>query len=163
MGFQGISWLALPMQEIRIVRAKIQDAARIAPLFDLYRQFYGQHSNLERVQAFLLDRLLKQDSTIFLALKGEGIEVLGFTQLYPSYSSVSMRPIWILNDLYVAESFRKHGIARRLVEAAVKLGKETGAKRLSLSTARTNLAAQALYERLGWIQEQDYLHYELEF
>ena len=38
----------------------------------------------------------------------------------------------------------------------------TGAARLALSTAVTNTAAQALYERDGWRRDTAFFHYEFE-
>jgi GNAT superfamily N-acetyltransferase len=92
----------------------------------------------------------------------QGGQALGFTQLYPSFSSVSMRPVWILNDLYVAEDARRRGVGARLLRAARDHAMKTGAVRLALSTAVTNTAGQALYERDGWRRDTAFLHYEYE-
>lgn len=92
----------------------------------------------------------------------EGGRVLGFTQLYPSFSSVSMRPIWILNDLYVVEDARRRGGGARLLRAARDHALKTGSARLALSTAVTNTTAQALYERDGWRRDDEFFHYEYE-
>jgi GNAT superfamily N-acetyltransferase len=124
------------------------DLEVIVPLFDGYRQFYGQPSELDRVCAFLHQRLTQADSVLFIA-EADG-QALGFTQLYPSFSSVSMAPIFILNDLFVRPEARRSGVARRLLEAAAGRACEAGAIRLTLSTALTNTAAQALYASVGW-------------
>jgi ribosomal protein S18 acetylase RimI-like enzyme len=87
---------------------------------------------------------------------------LGFTQLYPSFSSVSMKPIWVLNDLFVAGTARRRGIGARLLTAATDHASQTGAARLVLSTAVDNANAQALYERLGWQKDAAFLQYEFE-
>ncbi len=134
----------------------IDDAAR---LFDQYRVFYGQSANLAAAQRFLAERLQNQDSTLFLAMD-KGVAV-GFTQLYPSFSSVSMGPIWILNDLFVAPSHRRQGIAQRLMQRAADYGRETGAIRLALSTEITNSAAQSLYQSLGYQEDTAFKHFAL--
>ncbi len=86
---------------------------------------------------------------------------VGFCQLYPSFSSVSLARAFILNDLYVVESSRKQGIATMLLNAAAEFAKELGAIRLTLSTAISNQAAQHLYEQAGWIRDQDFYVYNL--
>ena len=133
----------------------------IVPLFDGYRRFYGQPSELDRVRAFLKERLARGDAVLLIA-EADG-RALGFTQLYPSFSSVSMAPIFILNDLFVVLEARRSGVARRLLEAAVRYGREAGAIRLSLSTAHTNTAAQALYASAGWERDEVFsvYHYGL--
>jgi GNAT superfamily N-acetyltransferase len=120
----------------------------IAPLFDAYRQFFGRASDLDGARRFLDKRLSRGESVIFAVVEGE--RALGFTQLYPSFSSVSMRPIWILNDLYVAEDARRRGVGARLLSAARDYALRTGTARLVLATAVTNTKAQELYERDGW-------------
>lgn len=150
--------------EIEIIRATIEDVSLIAPLFDAYRQFYQQTTDIEGAYRFLSARLQENSSVIFLALKGDEKGMLhasGFTQLYPSFSSTSMEPIWILNDLFVAPQARHLGIGRALLEHARNFGKETHAKKLTLQTAVDNYTAQALYEGSGWMRDEEFLTYIL--
>ncbi len=143
-----------------IIRAQRGHVELVAPLFDLYRQFYGQPSDLEGARQFLKERLQHNESVIFLALGGTG--AVGFTQLYPSFSSTAMKRLWILNDLFVARQARKHGVARALLERAREFAIETGASGLELATATDNLSAQRLYEKTGWKRDEDFYHYCLE-
>jgi GNAT superfamily N-acetyltransferase len=136
----------------------LEQVELVAPLFDAYRQFYGQLPDPDGARRFLAERLGRGESVIYAVV--EGRRALGFTQLYPSFSSVSMRPIWILNDLFVAEGARRRGVGARLLRAARDHALRTGAARLALSTAVTNTAAQALYERDGWRRDTAFLHYE---
>ncbi|MGG6310412.1 GNAT family N-acetyltransferase [Paenibacillus macerans] len=133
----------------------------LAGLFNEYRVFYEQESDLEGARRFLADRLSRRESVAFLALDAASREAVGFTQLYPSFSSVSMRRIWILNDLYVREEYRKQGAAKLLLEAAKSHARQTNAKGLELSTAVANMTAQRLYERHGYAKDEDFYHYYL--
>jgi GNAT superfamily N-acetyltransferase len=145
-----------------IKRAGTMDLDAAAPLFDAYRQFYRQRSDVGAARAFLDERLRREESVIFLAVADEdGGEVLGFTQLYPSFSSVSLRRLWILNDLFVAPSVRRAGVGRRLLERAREWAVETDAKGLTLATAVTNSTARALYESCGWRRDDEFQHYHL--
>ena len=103
-------------QSIAIVRAGPAERDAVASLFDRYRVFYEQSSDIAAAQAFIGARLRAGDSTIFFARRGDGGDGLGFVQLYPSFSSVSMRKIWILNDLYVAPEARRLTIRTRVLE-----------------------------------------------
>ncbi len=143
-----------------LIRITSERVELIVPLFDAYRQFYGQTPDPERVRRFLAERLGQGESVIFAVV--EDGRALGFTQLYPSFSSVSMRPIWILNDLFVAEDARRRGVGAWLLRAARDHASRSGAARLALSTAVTNTKAQALYERDGWRRDTEFLHYEYE-
>ena len=78
---------------VKVIRAGVEHVALAAPLFDAYRQFYGQGPDLPGATAFLTERLSRGESVLFLALAGEA--ALGFVQLYPSFSSVRMRPVWV--------------------------------------------------------------------
>jgi GNAT superfamily N-acetyltransferase len=140
-------------------RATLADLSRLAPLFDAYRQFYGQPSDPDRAERFLRERLAGNESVIYLAEERE--EPLGFVQLYPSFWSVAACRSWILNDLFVAPSHRKTGAGKALMDRAREHALDTGAGGLSLATQRTNLAAQRLYESLGWQRDEEFFHYEL--
>jgi GNAT superfamily N-acetyltransferase len=112
---------------LKIVRAGVENVDAVALLFDRYRQFYGQASDLLGATAFLTQRLTNQQSVVFLAIDegSSSASGLGFVQLYPSFSSVRMRPIWILNDLFVAQEVRRGGVARLLMDAALDLARST--------------------------------------
>ncbi|WP_020619646.1 GNAT family N-acetyltransferase [Paenibacillus daejeonensis] len=140
-------------------QASLADIPVVAPLFDRYRMFYGQASNVEGAAAYLQARTEQGESVILMAVAQEGEQVAGFVQLYPSFSSISMRSTWILNDLYVDEAFRQRGVARQLMEAARVYAEQTGAKGLGLSTAKDNYTAQRLYESLGYERDEAFLHY----
>ncbi|HEX2619021.1 MAG TPA: GNAT family N-acetyltransferase [Phototrophicaceae bacterium] len=146
---------------VEVYQASIADLEALVSLFDGYRQFYQQASDLDGAREFLQARLAQQDSVIFVATL-DGVAV-GFTQLYPSFSSVSMKRLWVLNDLFVAEVARKHGAASSLMQRAQAYAVETGAKGLTLETAHDNLKAQRLYEGLGWQRENDFYVYYLYF
>jgi GNAT superfamily N-acetyltransferase len=102
----------------------------------------------------------RDESVIYLA-SASPREAAGFTQLYPSFSSVSLKPLWILNDLFVSSAIRRGGVARALLERARQHAIETGAKGLMLSTGVTNKPAQALYESCGWRRDDEFFQYYL--
>ncbi|MFS1513768.1 GNAT family N-acetyltransferase [Chengkuizengella sp. SCS-71B] len=148
------------MNQIKITQATIRELEEVAVLFDQYRIFYEQPSDIEGARKFLYERFEHQQSIIFLA-KDEVEEVaVGFTQLFPIFSSVSMKRTWLLNDLYVNENFRGRGIAQGLLESAKTFAKQTNAKGVELATAKDNLTAQRIYEALGY-EKDDFFHYFL--
>ncbi len=142
---------------VGISHAVVADVGDVASLFDQYRQSYGQASDLDGARAFLKERFENSESVILLARRNG--EPVGFVQLYPSFSSVSMRKIWILNDLFVAPAARRFGVAAALLDRAAAFASETGAVRLALATTHDNVAARALYEREGWTEESEFVHY----
>jgi ribosomal protein S18 acetylase RimI-like enzyme len=145
-------------------QATLEHADRLGEIFDAYRQFYGQNSNVERARTFLAKRIIGRESVIFFATSDDDAQsILGFTQLYPSFSSVSMRRIWILNDLFVSEAARGQGVASALMQRAREFAQETAAKGLSLETALDNTTAQRLYEKLGWTRNSEFAMYYLHF
>jgi GNAT superfamily N-acetyltransferase len=139
-------------------QATIFDLNLLVPLFDLYRQFYRRPSDPDLARRFLRERFERNESIIFLALRGDGSAV-GFTQLFPSFSSAAAARIFILNDLFVLPEARRMGAGSQLLAAAVSFGLAAGAVRLTLSTEVTNEAAQALYEREGWKRQTDFYAY----
>jgi ribosomal protein S18 acetylase RimI-like enzyme len=145
---------------MEVVLARFEDLGEVVQLFDQYRVFYKQSSDLESAKNFLRERFQKGDSTIFVATDLD--RKVGFTQLYPSFSSVSMKRIWILNDLFVMEQYRQQGVAKALMNAAENFARESGAVRIALSTQVSNGAAQALYKSLGYGKDENFYHYALQ-
>ncbi len=139
---------------VAVRRATPADAAVLAPLFDAYRGFYDQPGDLPLAERFVRERLEREESVVFLAQDAAGA-ALGFAQLYPSFSSVAARPIWVLNDLFVADAARGRGLGHALLEACRRHGALTGAARLELQTLVGNRLAQRLYESLGWVCQNE--------
>jgi GNAT superfamily N-acetyltransferase len=142
---------------IQIVQAEQHHADAAAEVFDAYRQYYGQQPDIEGARQFLSERIANRESVVFLALK-DG-QPIGFTQLYPMFSSVSMRRSWTLNDLFVKENSRSNGIGKALLTTAQDFILHQGHKGLLLETTPDNTKAQSLYERLGWVREQNYYYF----
>ena len=139
-----------------IRRAKKKDIEDLSVLFDKYRIFYKQRSDVENARSFLKKRMKRKESVIFVAEERD--ELIGFTQLFPIFSSVSMKRTWLLNDLYVNEKARGMGTASKLLDAAKDFGAETNSKWLILQTAADNFTAQKAYEKNGWVKETDFFY-----
>jgi len=135
------------------------DCDTLSQLFNRYRIFYNMPSDLKAAKTFITQRLLKQDSLLYLATKNN--EALGFTQIYRSFSSVAMRPIWIINDLYVDASERNNNIATNLLSHVLKQAIKQKVFNLQLATGIDNSQAQALYAKLGYQLNNGFLHYSL--
>ena len=145
---------------LEIIRASEKDVDRIAPLFDQYREFYNERADAEGARSFLMERLTKNESVVFLAVDRE-LGAVGFIQLYPSFSSVSMKRLWILNDLFVSPGARKRGVGVALLQRAEEFARQTNAKGLELETWVNNIPAQHLYEKCGWKRNVEFYQYML--
>ncbi len=144
------------MSTLSIRQAALTDIDALSVLFDGYRQFYGRESDVAAAKQFLVDRFGNGESVLFIA--HDGSEPIGFTQLYPSFSSVSLGRIYVLNDLFVNELGRRKGVGAKLLAAAADFARTVGAIRLTLSTSNTNTTAQALYEAEGWERDDDFFY-----
>jgi ribosomal protein S18 acetylase RimI-like enzyme len=140
-----------------IQKATLNELNFLTELFDSYRVFYKQESDFQGARAFLKERFINEDSVLFIAY--DESNPVGFVQLYPTFSSVSMKKSWILNDLYVNASARKKGFGEKLIKKAIEFAEETGAKGVSLETGHDNVTAQRLYEKIGFKKESNYFYY----
>ena len=144
---------------MKLIKASIEDMNILVPLLDLYRQFYEQAGDLNSAKEFLSDRINKNESVIYLAIDEDNNRGMGFVQLYPAFSTVSLKRIWILNDLFVHEDYRKQGVAEALIEKSKELAMETNAKGLILETHISNVSAQKLYDKTGFEKDGEYYSY----
>jgi ribosomal protein S18 acetylase RimI-like enzyme len=145
---------------IRVRETVSSDLPALGRLFDEYRQFYKLPTDVAKATSYIGARLAAGDSVALVAAD-ESQQLLGFTQLYPTWCSLLAGPVYVLYDLYVPPHARRHGVARALLEAAAERAKRDGKLRMTLSTAKTNLNAQALYESLGWARDDDFHVYNL--
>ena len=145
-------------EHIKIIQAHIEHVDKIVDLYGGYRVFYGREKDVEKEKTFIKQRIENNESVIFLAVDDDG-SAMGFIQLYPLFSSVAMRRIWLLNDLYVDKEYRKRGVASALLDRAIEFGKSTGALNVFLETGMENKEAQKLYEKQGWEQDTEHFIY----
>jgi ribosomal protein S18 acetylase RimI-like enzyme len=137
-----------------------RDLHETARLFDLYRQFYEQRPDLMQAEQYIRARTESGESVVLVAEDAAGA-LTGFCQLYPSFCSVAAGPIYVLYDLFVAPEARRTGVAKALLAAAHERARADGKVRMDLTTAKTNVKAQALYESMGWRRDEVFFTYTL--
>ena len=147
---------------MRIVQATLEHLDILTPLFVKYREFYNAMPYPETSRSFLEKRLSRKESVIYLALADNEDKPMGFCQLYPSFSSLTLKRVWILNDIYVCEDARRQLVADRLMQQAKKMARETNAIRLRVSTSIHNAVAQKVYESIGFREDSQFKNYTLE-
>ena len=141
-----------------IRRATLVDLDRLVPLFDSYRQFYGQPSDLTTALQFLRDRLAREESVVLIAEDHDGAAI-GFAQLYPTFSSILAAPMYLFSDLFVTPEARRRGVGTLLLKSVIETARAAGAARLELATAILNDPARRLYEKLGWKRDEEFYVY----
>ncbi|AKV09594.1 acetyltransferase [Pseudomonas fluorescens NCIMB 11764] len=147
--------------DVQVHRADATHLDNVASLFDAYRGFYGQPSNLTQSRDFIAERIARDESVIFFAQDATG-EALGFVQLFPTFSSIDAHRTWLLGDLFTAPAARGRGVGTQLMNTARTFALLTGAKGMTLETATDNHGAQRLYESLGYVCETGYYTYCLD-
>jgi GNAT superfamily N-acetyltransferase len=144
---------------MHVIKATPAHLHALVPLFEAYRAFYQMPPDAPSAKAFIEARIQAHESVIFLVLDDAGTPV-GFTQLYPLFSSTRLGKLWLLNDLYVSDAARGQGYSKALLNRAKQLARETGAIALQLQTAKTNTIGNRLYSQEGFLLDADYNTYE---
>ncbi|MCG7532577.1 GNAT family N-acetyltransferase [Psychrobium sp. MM17-31] len=144
-----------------LVLAELRHIDAVVPVMEEYRAFCGFESKGSETEQFLEQIIANQQSKLFLAIDEQTQQVMGFVNLYPSYSTLALKPIWILNDLAVSSHFRGRGLAKELIYGALEFAKSSGAIRVELKTEVTNARAQALYRSLDFNIDSDNVYYRV--
>ena len=135
------------MHKLTIRHARFSgDLAAIAALIQEYIETIDRSACKEEVEA-ALDGLPapydREDSGYFLAESGESIAGgVAFSRLGTGEAEMAR--------LFVRPEYRRHGIARSLVERAMKEARALGYERMVLHTLPEWRAAQALYSELAF-------------
>ena len=145
--------------DLKIIRANKNHIEGLSFLFNLYRQFYKYEKNLNDSQKYIHQRIINNESIIFICTKND--KILGFVQLYETFDSLNLDKKLILYDLYVLEKYRKLGIARKLMNKSKDFAINNNFSRIELSTAKDNYNSQKLYESLDYIRDNEYYSYDL--
>lgn len=135
----------------------VDDVNKILPIFDEYRVYFGQQSNVDAAYDFLYNNLSNNDAVIFIAEDDEG--VIGFLQLYTMLSSMKMSEMLIINDLYLTDVARGKHIGEQLMHQAFKFGKESGYETIYLETEKSNIGGNRLYTKLGMQVDDEHNYY----
>lgn len=145
------------MNKPTIRQATIQDLHRIVPIFDSYREYFQQKKEPVMVERFLFDRFEHLESVIFIA-EQQG-EVIGFAQLYPVFSSLTLQRVWLLNDFFIAEEFRGSGVGSQLFTTVKEFTLLTKSKGIELSVEHTNKKAWIFWEKQGFKLDEEFRYY----
>jgi ribosomal protein S18 acetylase RimI-like enzyme len=150
--------------DIQIKKINSLESEIVIELFDKYRMFYKQPSDIELAKTYIKERLEQNEAQIYVAFVKDNSKPIAFTLLYPKFSSVSAKKNWHIGDLYVEIDQRKKGIGEKLLNTALNFAKNEGANFISLNTATDNYSAQKLYENFGFVKQQylsGYLYYQI--
>ncbi|MGG3468722.1 GNAT family N-acetyltransferase [Neobacillus pocheonensis] len=140
-----------------IKQATIQDLKRIVPIFDSYREYFKQKRNPIEVEKFLFGKFEHLESMIFIA-EHQG-EVIGFAQLYPVFSSLSLQRVWLLNDFFISEAHRNQGVGKQLFEKVKEFTSLTMSKAIELSVEHSNQKAWEFWEKQGFKLDEEFRYY----
>ncbi len=143
---------------IEIRQATPNHLEELVKVFEAYRVWYRKDSNPAEATKFLSERITNKESVIYIAM--ENNEVLGFTQLYPLFSSTRMKKMWLLNDLFVYKQHRGKGISKQLINAAKDLCRNTNGCAVMLETEMNNDIGNKLYPATGFDLNTDHNFYE---
>ena len=144
---------------MNFLRSTLADLDLIARLFDDYRVFFKAESDPKGSYEFLKRHLQKRTSLLFHVEKAG--RPIAFAQVYPIYSSVDMCPVWLLNDFFIDQDFRKQGVGDYLLRSVHEEACKSEVPRILLETTRENVAAQKLYQKIGYkFVENHFFHYD---
>lgn len=147
-------------QAVVVREAGGADVDTAAALFRGYLDFYEvKVADPDQPRAFLAERIAKGESLVLLA-DAPGAGTVGLAQVYRTFSSLALRPLWILSDLYVDPSGRRTGAGRALLREVARRAREAGAAGVQLETAYDNTVAQGLYEAEGFVREEFHIYFQ---
>jgi GNAT superfamily N-acetyltransferase len=131
---------------ISVRQASILDLYKLVPVFDSYREYFKQERNATEVEKFLFDKFEHLESVIFIAEQNS--ELIGFAQLYPIFSSLTLQRVWLLNDFFICEDYRNKGVGKQLFEKVKEFTLLTKSKGMELSVEHINEKAWRFWESL---------------
>jgi len=146
---------------MHIVKSTEKHLDQLVEIFEEYRLFCGCEPSPKETKAFLKKLICNQESVLFIAIDSDTDKLMGFVNLYPSYSTLALQRLWILNDLGVSSHFRGKGVSKALIQKVQEFAKETNAVRIELKTAVQNTTARNLYKAMDFTIDADNVYYRV--
>jgi len=141
----------------KIIKAELAHLDAFSTLFNQYRVFYRQQSDLKAATSFIKDRISNNETVTFLAVVDD--KIVGFAQLYPLFHYTKLQKQWLLSDLFVDPEFRGKGLSVSLIDRCKTFCTETKACGLLLETEKTNEIGNNLYPRCGFELDTHHNYY----
>ncbi|WP_041580340.1 GNAT family N-acetyltransferase [Bacillus sp. 1NLA3E] len=136
----------------------------VSKLYKLMKQyivdFYKQPEPKENELIGLINYLLKNPSSGLQFVAEENGELLGFTTLYFTFSTLKVKKQAILNDLYVVPYARGKKVGEKLFQTSLDYIRENDFSSMTWETATDNVVAQSLYNKMGG-ELSEWLFYEI--
>ena len=138
------------------------DLPDLLPLMRGYCDFYEvapADDALLEMSRVLIDDPERQG--LQLIARDGGGRAVGFATIFWTWSTLSADRRGVMNDLFVSQDARGGGVADALIAACTDECRERGVPELAWQTAKTNLRAQAVYERVGATRDERWLDYSV--
>ena len=138
-----------------------EEVEEALPLIAGYQTFYEAEPNEERNRRFFRRFVAPSDEGLLLGAWVDG-RMVGFATIYWTHSSSRAVDIALMNDLFVAEEVRGHGIGQALIAACADAGREAGKAVLEWYTATDNHRAQRAYDAVPGVSRSAWFSYEID-
>ncbi len=126
---------------------------------------YGEASPGARAAelAAEIDMMLARDDWAAFAVEAPDGTLVGLIELFErnSAESCTTSPVAYVEGLWVAEGWRRTGLARRLVDAGIGWARARGRTEMASDVQLPNLISQAVHEHLGFEETERLVTYRL--
>lgn len=143
---------------VTIRDARPEDETRWRALWDGYLAFYRVTISPDITNA-TWRRVFDPASAIFMRVAEVDGKVKGFTLCITHEGTWTHAPDCYLEDLFVDESARGHGVGRALLDDLVALCKKNGWTRLYWHTDESNTTARKLYDT--YVKSDGHIRYRV--
>jgi GNAT superfamily N-acetyltransferase len=140
---------------MRITRVTESDLPALLPLLRAYCDFYevapSDEALLELSRALVAD---PEREGVQLLARDDAGRAAGFASVYWSWDTLVAARLGIMHDLFVTPAWRGQGVGEALIDACRAECDRHGAAKLGWQTARDNVRARRLYERVGATRDE---------
>ncbi|MEW5424242.1 N-acetyltransferase family protein [Amorphus sp. 3PC139-8] len=133
--------------QLEIGKIGQESAHQLAPLIAAYAQEMRRGAP-RRPDEYYAELLLADPTAELLGAHSDNA-LVGFAIYFDLPETITGHRAGQLDDLYVAPGARDHGVARRMIEALVEIGRAREWAHLRWLVPETNAAAIGLYERVA--------------
>ncbi len=142
-------------QEIKLVRVDSSETATLKEYVQKLYTFDSKSGATKNIEAGVSSLMTNESlaTPFFIQLNGERVGYVILTK----YHSVKKGGLTIfIDELFVEEKARRHGIGKKVMPEIIEIAKDWGAKTIWAQTEHYHDAAQAFFRHEGFVRNPNY-------
>jgi ribosomal protein S18 acetylase RimI-like enzyme len=146
--------------DIQIRKSTPDEVAAIVRLMRDFAEYENLAEYCEITEERLFDVMFGNEAFVEGLVAFHEQQPVAYAMFYPYFASFRGQCGYYLEDIFIAEDFRRNGLGEAMVRIIARLAKQRGFERIDFQVLEWNTPAVKFYEKLGAIRDDSERHFK---